>query len=46
MIKYDKYEEDLIKLGYEKHEQRVEIIQSLWNFVEIVKNTYNRYEKE
>ena len=46
MLEYDKYEKELIKLGYEKHQERVEIMQTLWNFLDIVIDTYNRDEEE
>lgn len=46
MLEYEKYEKDLVKLGYIEQEQRIEIIQTLWNFIEVVINTYNKHEEE
>lgn len=45
MINRDKYDEDLIALGFENEEDRVEIIQSLWNLVIIVVNSVNDEEE-
>lgn len=45
MINRDKYDEDLIALGFENQEDRIEIVQSLWNLVIIVVNSLKDEEE-
>lgn len=46
MINRDKYDEDLIALGFENQEDRIEIVQSLWNLVIIVVNSLKDEEEQ
>ena len=46
MTNRDKYDEDLIALGFENQEDRIEIVQSLWNLVIIVVNSLKDEEEQ